>query len=112
LASNVVRHATEQPGVPRKGCALLQGIAVCGRCSRRMALHYSGPHADYPVYMCTADQAADGGPRCQEVRALPVDAEVERVLLASLAPDQIALAVAAVGQLEAEAASLEKQWAL
>ncbi len=112
LAGNVARHATEQPGVPRKGYALLQGIAVCGRCSRRMALHYSGPHADYPVYMCTADQAAEGGPRCQEVRALPVDAEVERVLLASLTPDKIALAVAAVGQLEAEAASLEKQWAL
>jgi hypothetical protein len=41
-----------------------------------------------------------------------VDAEVERILLEALAPDQIALAVAAVGQLEAEAALLEKQWAL
>ena len=112
LADNVARHAAERPGVPRKGCALLQGIASCGRCGRRMGLHYSGPHGDYPVYHCSADQARDGRPRCQEVRALQVDAEVERVLLASLAPDQIALAAAAVGQIEAETRLLERQWSL
>ena len=112
LADNVARHVAERPGVPRKGCALLQGIASCGRCGRRMALHYSGPHGDYPVYHCSADQVRNGQPRCQEVRALQVDAAVERVLLTSLAPDQIALAAAAVGQIEAEAQMLERQWSL
>lgn len=112
LADNVARRAAGRPGVPRKGIALLQGIAVCGRCGRRMAPHYSGPHTDYPVYHCSADQARDGRPRCQEVRALQVDAEIERVLLTSLAPDQLALATAAVGQIEAEVRLLERQWAL
>ncbi len=112
LVNNVARRADERPGVPRKGSALLQGVAVCGRCGRRMALHYSGPHADYPVYHCSADQTRTGRPRCQEVRALQVDAEVERVLLASLAPDQIALAAAAVGQIEAETRLLGRQWDL
>ncbi len=112
LINNVARRADERPGVPRKGSALLQGVAVCGRCGRRMALHYSGPHADYPVYHCSADQTRTGRPRCQEVRALQVDAEVERVLLASLAPDQIALAAAAVGQIEAETRLLGRQWDL
>lgn len=112
LVNNVARRADERPGVPRKGSALLQGVAVCGRCGRRMALHYSGPHADYPVYHCSADQKRTGRPRCQEVRALQVDAEVERVLLASLAPDQIALAAAAVGQIEAETRLLGRQWDL
>ena len=112
LADNVGHHAKERPGVPRRGCALLQGIAVCGRCGRRMRLHYSGPHTDYPVYMCRADYGHDGSPPCQEIRALSVDAEVEQVLLEALTPDQIALAVAAIGQLEAEAASLDKQWSL
>jgi DNA invertase Pin-like site-specific DNA recombinase len=112
LAGNVARHAAARPGVARRGCALLQGIAVCGRCGRRMALHYSGPHGDYPVYRCGADHARDGQPRCQEVRALAVDAEIERVLLDALAPDQVALAVAAVGQLEAETRMLERQWVL
>ena len=112
LADNVARHAAERSGVPRRGCALLQGIAVCGRCGRHMGVRYSGPHGNYPVYHCSADQIAGGQPRCQEVRALAADAEFERVLLEALAPDQIALAVAAVGQLEAETRALEHQWAL
>ena len=112
LAGNAARHAAGRPGVPRRGCALLQGIAVCGRCGRRMGVRYSGPHGDYPVYHCSADQGITGQPRCQEVRALGADAEFERVLLEALAPDQIALAVAAVGQLEAETRALEHQWGL
>jgi len=112
LADNVARLAPERPGVARRGCALLQGIAVCGRCGRRMSVRYSGPHGDYPVYHCSADQVRDGQPRCQEVRALRVDAAIEQELLAALAPDQVALAVAAVGQIEAETQRLAQQWAL
>jgi DNA invertase Pin-like site-specific DNA recombinase len=112
LAGNVARHAAARPGAPRRGWALLQGIAVCSRCGRRMALRYSGPRGDYPVYQCTADQDQDGSPRCQEVRALRVDAAVEGVLLDALNPDQIALAVAAIGQFEEQARMLERQWAL
>jgi DNA invertase Pin-like site-specific DNA recombinase len=112
LANNVASHAAGRPGAPRQGGALLQGIAVCARCGRRMAVRYSGPHGDYPLYQCSADQRLTGQPRCQEVRALGVDAEFERVLLDALAPDQIALAVAAVGELETENRALEHQWGL
>jgi hypothetical protein len=112
LADNLNRYAANRPGVPRKGNALLQGIVVCGRCSRHMYLRYSGPHGDYPVYHCSADQQREGGPRCQEVRALGVDGAVERLALAALAPDRIALAVAALGELEEEARLLERQWSL
>ena len=112
LTENVARYELGRPGAPRKGSALLQGIISCGRCARRMCLRYSGPHGDYPVYVCTADQSADGRPRCQEVRALAVDAEVERLLLAALTPDRIALAVAALGEIEEEARAMEHQWSL
>ena len=112
LADNLNRYDANRPGVARKGGALLQGIVVCGRCGRHMYLRYSGPHGDYPVYHCSADQQREGGRRCQEVRALSVDAEVEKLALAALAPDQIALAVAALGELEEEARLLERQWAL
>ncbi len=112
LADNVNRYERDRPGVPRKGKALLQGIVVCGRCGRRMGLRYSGPGGDYPVYQCTADQQQHGGPRCQEVRALPVDAAVEDLALAALAPDRLALAVAVLGEFEEEARLLERQWSL
>ena len=63
-------------------------------------------NSDYPVYCCRADRDQRGSALCQEVRALPVDALVERVLLDALAPDQIAIALAAMGQLEEESRQL------
>jgi DNA invertase Pin-like site-specific DNA recombinase len=112
LADNVTRYEAGHAGVPRKGAALLQGIAICGRCGRRMSLRYTGPNGDYPVYCCRSDRDQQGSALCQEVRALPVDAHVERVLLDALTPDQIAIAIAAVGQLEEESRQLERQWIL
>ena len=52
LADNVFRYEAGHSGVPRKGAALLQGIAICGRCGRRMSMRYTGPNTDYPVYCC------------------------------------------------------------
>lgn len=77
-----------------------------------MSLRYTGPNGDYPVYCCRADHDLDAGPLCQEVRALPLDAFIEHILLDALTPDRIAIAVAALGQLQEEARRLEKQWAL
>ena len=112
LANNVSRYRTGQAGVPRKGSALLQGIAICGRCGQRMALHYSGSRSEYPVYCCRFDRDQRAGVLCQEVRALPVDSLVERIVLDALSPDQIAIALAAMDQLEEESQQLERQWAL
>jgi hypothetical protein len=77
-----------------------------------MSLRYSGPNADYPVYCCRSDRDQRGSALCQEVRALPVDALVERVLLDALGPDQIAIALAAMGQLQEESRQIERQWTL
>src|SRR6266508_565651 len=111
LADNVNRYETGHAGVPRKGSALLQGIAICGRCGRRMSMRYTGPNADYPVYCCRSDRDQQGSALCQEVRALAVDALVERVVRDALVPDQIEIALAAAGQLEQESRQLERQWA-
>ena len=89
LADNGNRYEAGHTGVPRKGSALLQGIAICGCCGRHMSLRYSGPNGDYPVYCCRSDRDQRGSALCQEVRALPVDTLVERILLDALAPDQI-----------------------
>ena len=112
LSDNRSHYEAGHRGVARKGQALLQGLVVCGRCGRRMGLRYSGPDANYPVYICTADRNQSGCPRCQEVRALPVDAEVARLVLEALEPDRIAIAIAALGQVEEDARQLERQWSL
>jgi DNA invertase Pin-like site-specific DNA recombinase len=112
LADNINRYEAGHHGVPRKGSALLQGIALCGCCGRHMSVRYTGPNGDYPVYCCRADRDQRASALCQEVRGLAVDALIERVLLEALAPDQIAIALAAMGELEKEDRHLERQWTL
>src|SRR5438046_7331068 len=112
LADNLNHYDANRHGVPRQGNALLQGIASCAGSCRGLGRHYSGQHGNYPVYLCRAAQHQHGGPRCQEVRALGVDAAVERLLLEALTPARLALAIAALGELENEARALERQWSL
>lgn len=112
LRTNQSNYQEDKHGVPRKGQALLQGIIVCGRCGARMRLHYSGHQGDYPVYVCAYAQSEYNAPRCQEVRALDLDAQVEHLLLAALAPDQIEMALATLDQLEREQTTLHKHWQL
>jgi len=110
LRANQADYRAEHPGVPRRGPALLQGIVRCGRCGARMALRYSGSAGQYPVYTCRiAYQTADR-PRCQEVRAPRLDAALGRHLLAALEPDRLALALAALDQMEQDANTLQRQW--
>lgn len=112
LASNQNRYDQDKHGVPRKGQALLQGIVRCGLCGARMGIRYSGRQGEYPVYTCTYATRRYGEARCQEVRALGLDAEVERLVLEALAPDRIALALSALAELEKEYEVLGKQWQL
>ncbi|MBI3976808.1 MAG: recombinase family protein [Chloroflexi bacterium] len=112
LAANQSRSHHAQRGSPRRGQALLQGLAVCGRCGAQMSLHYSGPAGQFPVYKCIAGQREGDAGRCQEVRGLGLDAEVARLLLAALAPDRLALALSALEHWEQEDAVLRQQWAL
>src|SRR6266513_5587192 len=77
-----------------------------------MSLRYTGLSGNYPVYCCRVDRDQRGSALCQEVRALPVDTLVEGLLLDALTPDQIAIALAAVGQLEEDSRHLERQWTL
>ena len=61
------------------------------------------------MYKCEYAVTEHGGPRCQEVRGPGLDAEVERLLLKALEPDQIALALAALEELDKEHTVLKHQ---
>jgi DNA invertase Pin-like site-specific DNA recombinase/transposase len=109
LAANQSRYREDRPGSPKKGQALLQGIVRCGRCGWRMRLRYSGPHGEFPVYECDHAHSEYGARRCQEVRGLGLDAQVEQLVLEALTPDKLALALAALEALEQEHRTLKRQ---
>jgi hypothetical protein len=45
------RPASWAPAV-REGCALLQGLATCGTCGRKLTIFYAGPAKCVPNYYC------------------------------------------------------------
>jgi DNA invertase Pin-like site-specific DNA recombinase len=112
LQDNQNRYQQDRHGVPRKGQALLQGLLVCGRCGARMSLRYSGPQGAYPVSACTRDQQQYGQPRCQEVRAVRLDAAMAQLFLQALEPDNLLIALAACAEAERETTGLQRQWQL
>lgn len=112
LRANQSAYYQAQPGVPRQGAALLQGIVRCGHCGGWMYLSYAGTQGQYPVYRCASAKGEFGGATCQEVRAEAVDEQIEAVLLAALAPDQLEVALAALDELAREDQALHQQWQL
>jgi hypothetical protein len=111
LKRNLAHHSGRRAGVARKGKGLLQGIIICKHCGLRMQVKYTGREG-YPYYQCSRPTVEPGAAPCQRVWSRTLDAEVERLVLAALAPDQIEIALAAHEKLEKESQTLYRQWEL
>jgi DNA invertase Pin-like site-specific DNA recombinase len=79
---------------PREGGALCQGIIYCG-CGRHMGIHYDDGRA---YYACRARSDRQATPGCQHASAATVDAAVAGALFTAIAPGELALAIAAAGE--------------
>jgi hypothetical protein len=103
IAANTrpVRHEPGT-GAVREGCALLQGLAACGICGRKLAVFYQGPSKTTPGYYCTGTGAlVDGrGTRHLQFGGLAIDTAVAAAFLAALAPAALSACLAAVDELE------------
>jgi hypothetical protein len=107
LRDNWFRAGTR--GAPRRGLALLHGIARCGRCGARMSVfYYSTKEKRAPGYGCVAGYV-DGGPTCQMMSSAPVDAAVAELFLAAVTPAQVDVALRALDAYEAERAEARRQ---
>lgn len=84
---------------PREGTALCQGIVFCGACGRSMQVRYQDRYPRYECAHSRHDHVAT--PLCGSVRADTIDAVAADALLAAVAPDQVALALAAAGEVTA-----------
>ena len=77
-------------GAPRKGPALLSGLAVCGCCGRRMATVYSGT-TKQGAYLCNALRSAHGVPSCLYAVARRVDEAVAGAFFEAVRPSEVSL---------------------
>jgi DNA invertase Pin-like site-specific DNA recombinase len=112
IAANIRPQAHQPGGAVREGAALLQGIAVCGRCGRRLATHYRGRNST-PGYHCAGRTLVNGrGVWCLSVGGVQLDQAVAGAFLAALTPAGLQAAVAAAEQLEADHDAALAQWRL
>jgi hypothetical protein len=99
-----IRPQASQPGTGavREGCALLQGLATCGTCGRKLAIFYTGPAKCVPNYYCqgSAELVNGRGARHMSVGGQAIDAALADAFLAALAPAALDACLQAAAQLE------------
>ena len=96
LKNNLAALSTEGRGtVPRAGIALPQGRVLCGRCGARMRVRYQRFRDRLiPYYVCMDAVVRRAGRSCQSIRGCDIDEAVGELLLMTLAPAALNVALA------------------
>ena len=96
--------ADRRHGPPREGPALLQGLAICGRCGGRMSVHYHCAHGQLvPEYCCQRQTIQDARPPCQRVMGGGLDRAVGDLLVRTMSPLALEVALSVQDELQARA---------
>ena len=95
LRQNLGFAPGERVRMPREGNGLLQGRVLCGKCGARMRVHYEPLGGQLrPYYRCYEEVVRRAGRPCQAVHGPAVDAAVGALLLETVAPAAIEVALA------------------
>ena len=81
--------------MPREGIGLLQGRVLCGRCGARMRIRYQTLGENLlPYYLCEEAAVRRADKACQSIRGREVDAAISALLLDTVAPAALEVALA------------------
>jgi DNA invertase Pin-like site-specific DNA recombinase len=110
IAYNVIGRKTP----PREGSCLLQGLAVCGKCGQRMTIRYKYQRRNRlePVYLCQRHRIERWESSCQYLPGAAIDKAISKLLLESVTPLSLEVALQVQKELEKrfnEADKLRKQ---
>ncbi len=112
IARNTRPKPHQASGAIREGSALLQGIATCGCCGRRLRIYYQGKNST-PGYYCSANTIHNGrGTRCLSVGGVQIDDAVSKAFLDTIAPARIEAALLAEKNIETVHEAALAQWRL
>src|SRR6516165_8901234 len=90
LAANTRPQPHKGGGAVREGGALLQGLASCGHCGRRLHTHYRGRNSS-PGYHCAGKVLVENrGVYCLNIGGIQIDDAVTRTFVAALEPAGLA----------------------
>jgi DNA invertase Pin-like site-specific DNA recombinase len=112
IGTNVRPRAHQPGGAVREGAALLQGIASCGHCGRKLRTQYPGRNAR-PGYYCAGKNIVNGrGVYCLNIGGVQIDQAVADALLQALKPAAFEATLQATRQIESDHDAALAQWRL
>lgn len=112
INSNVHPKPNQAGGALREGSALLQGIASCGNCGRRLRIYYSGRNST-PGYYCAGKDVVNGrGLYCLNVGGLGIDQAVASAFLEAITPAALEASLLAIEDLQSNRDAALAQWRL
>jgi DNA invertase Pin-like site-specific DNA recombinase len=105
LHENAQAHGSDRrSSPPREGPALLQGLAICGRCGGRMTVRYHTRRGRLiPDYMCQRDGVEHGRPICQAVSGVDLETAIGQLLVEAVTPLALEVALTVQQELDARA---------
>jgi DNA invertase Pin-like site-specific DNA recombinase len=112
ISQNTRPLSHKESGAVREGTALLQGLATCGQCGRRLRVYYQGRNSS-PGYYCAANKVMENrGKHCMRVGGVTIDAAVADAFLDAINPAATEAALLAEKNIEAEHDAALEQWHL
>src|SRR5712691_7951173 len=101
--------ADRRHGPPREGPALLQGLAVCGRCGGRMTIRYYVSHHEVlPEYTCQREGIEHARPICQRIVGGALDRAIGDLLVETVSPLALEVTLAVQDELENRAQEVDR----
>jgi DNA invertase Pin-like site-specific DNA recombinase len=103
-ANSAAYSSDRRAGPPREGAALLQGLAVCGRCGQRMTIrYYIRRGRSVPEYCCQRDGIQHAEAPCQRVMGADLDQAIGNLLIDSVTPLALEVALEVQDELKSRA---------
>lgn len=103
LRQNAIAYnAIDRKTPPREGPCLLQGLAVCGKCGQRMTIRYKYRRKGRiePAYLCQRNRVERWENSCQYIPGVAVDDAIDKLLLESVTPLTLEVALEVQKELE------------
>ncbi len=112
ISKNTRPISHKESGAIREGSALLQGLATCGQCGRRLKVYYQGRNSS-PGYYCAANNAVGGRAKfCMRVGGVTIDGAVTEAFLKAINPAATEAALLAEKNIETSQDTALDQWQL
>ena len=105
----VAGGAGRKAGPAREGPALLQGLVLCGKCGHAMTVRYHRRQGELsPDYVCSVETVARAEPPCQVVPGGGVDEAIGQLLVQSVTPLALEVALNVQNEIQNRLAEAER----